>query len=92
MPDKGRGVVILDKATYVLEMTELISDRNKFEIITDRIDRYTRKMEDKLNNFFREIKSSVDISEEVHRGLLSSGSSPGILYGLPKIQKLDFTT
>ena len=91
-PDKSRGVVILDKTTYVLKMTELIPDRSKFEIITDPIDRYTRRMEDKLNNFLRKIRSSFDISEEVYKGLLSSGSSPDILYGLPKIHKPDFTT
>ena len=68
-PDMGRGVVILDKATYVLKMTEL-RDRSKCESITDSIDRYTRRMEDELNNFLRKIRSSFDISEEVYKGLL----------------------
>ena len=91
-PDKGRGVVIHDKPTYVLKMTELISDSIKFEIITDTIDRYTRRMKDKLNNFLHKIRSGFDISEEVYKGLLSSGSSPSILFGLLKIHKPDFAT
>ena len=47
-PDKGRGVVLLDKDTYVTKVSELISYRTKFQIISESIDKYTRKMEDKL--------------------------------------------
>ena len=45
-PDKGRGVVVLDRNTYVNKINELISDRTKFELISAPVDRYTRKIED----------------------------------------------
>ena len=84
-PDKGRGVVLLDKAIYLSKITELIADKTKFETISDAPDIYTRKMEDKLNNFLRKIRNFIDISSDVFKGLFASGSAPGILYGLPKI-------
>ena len=36
-PDKGRGIVVLDKSQYVDSMNNIISDRSKFEIISDDI-------------------------------------------------------
>ena len=60
-PDKGRGVVVLDKNTYVSKINELISDRTKFELISAPVHRYTRKIEDKLNNFLHKIKDSIDV-------------------------------
>ena len=35
-PDKGRGVVVLDRNTYDTKINELISDRTKFELISAR--------------------------------------------------------
>ena len=41
-PDKGRGVVLLDKCTYIESMTKLIADRTKFEPITLSVQKYTK--------------------------------------------------
>ena len=51
-PDKGRGVVILDKLTYVNHVENLVSDRSKFEIVSESMEKLTLKVEDKINNFF----------------------------------------
>ena len=91
-PDKGRIVVVLDRNTYVNKIDELISDRTKFELISAPVHRYTRKIEDKLNNFLRKIKDSIDCPSETFKKFFASGSGPGILYGLPKIHKHDFGT
>ena len=48
------------------------------------------KIEDKINNFLRKLKDSASLSSENYFKLYASGSSPGILYGLPKIHKPDF--
>ena len=89
-PDKGRGVVLMDKAIYLSKITELIADRTKFETISDAPDKYTIKMEDKLNNFLHKIRNCIDIPSDVFKVFFASGSAPGILYGLPKIHKTDF--
>ena len=73
-------------------MLELISDRAKYEEIGESIFKYTLRIEDKINNFLRKLKKSSILSENVFRSLLSTGTAPGILYGLPKIHKPDFST
>ena len=84
-PDEGRAVVILDKSPYIDNILPIISDRSKFEPINDSIQKFTLKIEDKVNYFLRKLKNSDVISAETCGKLLASGSSPGILYGLSKI-------
>ena len=33
-PDKGRGIVLLDRSTYINKITEIISDETKFELLS----------------------------------------------------------
>ena len=54
-PDKGRGLVILDKSTYIELITSIVSDATKFSVVDVQIDKYTRKIEDKLNNFLKSV-------------------------------------
>ena len=42
-PDKGRGVILLNKDTYINSMTKIVSDRTKFEQIPLSFDKYTQK-------------------------------------------------
>ena len=54
-PDKGRRVVVLDKSTYLLKMSQIISDACKFEAIYVPLDKYTRTIKDIVNNFLHKI-------------------------------------
>ena len=47
-------------------------------------------MEDKVNNFLRKVQNVLTLPNL--KELFASGSSPGILYGLPKIHKPDFSS
>ena len=87
-PDKGHGVVIMDKTMYIEKMLNILNDKNKFIQIKD-IDPllYTLRNEDKLNNRINNFKRKGLITEELASKLTTSGSSPGIMYGLPKIHK-----
>ena len=89
-PDKGRGVVLVDRSLYVEKMTTLISDGNKFSEICESIQTVSLRVEDKINNFLRKLKNLSYINENVYKKLFVSGTGPGILYGLPKIHKIDF--
>ena len=71
-------------------MIDLISDRTKFENISISIKKYTLKIEYKINIFLRKLKDENIISSETYSKFYTTGSSPGILYGLPKIHKPDF--
>ena len=91
-PDKGRGVVVLNRSDYINSMESIISDTSKFKPIEEPMDKFTLRIEDKINRFLLKIKNMKKITSEVYDKLRSTGSSPGILYGLPKIHKPDFAT
>ena len=86
-PDKGKGVVILDKKDYIDKVNVILTDTTKFVKLDIDPFSYILKLEDKLNRLLRTLKDKV-ISLETYRYLFASGSVPGILYGLPKIHKL----
>ena len=91
-PDKGNGVVVVDRCRYVESMLKIISDPSKFEEIRVPIHKYTIKIEDKINNFLRKLKGCKLLSDEFYKKMFTSGSGPGILYGLPKVHKPNFCT
>ena len=84
-PDKGRGVVILNRNDYHNKLQTILDDRSKFKEINTDAPTHLLKMEDKLNRLLRSIKTSI--GEAVYNTLTISGSVAGYLYGLPKIHK-----
>ena len=86
-PDKGKGVVILDRSSYNDKMETIVSDQSKFSVVTEPILKTIRQVEDKINRLLSKLKSLRMITNEVYKQLYVSGSTPGILYGLPKIHK-----
>ena len=87
-PDKGRGVVLLDRADYTSKMNEILQDTSKFtKLIYSDIHKLARKIEDKVSRFINNLASLNVIDPIQSRSLKPSGSSPAILYGLPKIHK-----
>ena len=91
-PDKGRGVVIINKCDYISSMLKIISDTTKFKVINDNINVYSLKIEDQVNRFLLKLKKLNLISDDNYNKLHVSGSGPGVLYGLPKIHKVDFAS
>ena len=89
-PDKGKGVVILDRSQYVSSMENIIADTSKFKLISEPIHKFTTRIEDKINNFLRKLRTSELLSDDLYKRLYVSGSGPGVLYGLPKIHKPNF--
>lgn len=83
-PDKGRGVVILNKSDYVRRMNEILSDSSTFQQIKED---ETIKQENRLNRKLSELKNSGFITEEDYKYAKARGSLPARLYGLPKIHK-----
>ena len=87
-PDKGRGVVILDKDDYMKKVKDILSDCSKFSLIKEPIHKVLLQVEDKVNRLLVKLKKSAAITAEVYNELYVSGSTPGVVYGLPKIHKL----
>ena len=55
-PDKGRGVVILDRPSCVEKMEAIVSDHSKFSNVTDPILMTIRQVEDKINRLVNKLK------------------------------------
>ena len=83
-PDKGRGVVVMDKNDYISKMNVILSDRTKF---TPRFDDPTLKRENSLKRLLLRLKNEHLISDAFYNTARPTGSAPGRLYGLPKMHK-----
>ena len=85
-PDKGRGVVVMDRADYLRKMYTIIDDPSTFRAIdTDT----TMKNEDRLTRILGDLKKEEFISEGEYSLALPVGAMPARLYGLPKLHKKD---
>ncbi|XP_037794095.1 uncharacterized protein LOC119589567 [Penaeus monodon] len=63
----------------------ILNDHTKFKRITAEVSTHLLYLEDKLNRLLHTIKSSISVS--TYNLLMTSGSRPGTLYGLPKVHK-----
>ena len=83
-PNKGSGVVILDRKLYNNVIEEIISDTSKFEKLNEDP---TLKREASLQRFFRKLKQKNFFNEIEYDKLYLSGSAPARIYGTPKMLK-----
>ena len=83
-PDKGNGVVILDRKLYNNAIEEIISDTSKFEKLNEDP---TLKREASLQRFLRKLKQKYVFNEIEYDKLYPSGSAPARIYGTPKMHK-----
>jgi len=86
-PDKGNGVVILNKADYNTSLMSIISDTNKFKLLEDDP---TLKREGQLKRFLPKLKKNYKkdfFSTKEYDRIYPKGSVPARIYGLPKMHK-----
>ena len=83
-PDKGRGVVLMDRDQYLEKMYEIISDQSTFKQVN--IDT-TLTTEDRLRRTLIRLKEEKFISEQEYNLARPIGVRPARLYGLPKLHK-----
>ena len=84
-PDKGNGIVVMNKEDYISKANELLSDSTKFKVLANDNTVY---LENKLNRLLLNLKKNGYITNECYLSLHASGSKPGSFYGLPKIHKM----
>ena len=83
-PDKGNGVVILDRTLYNNAIEEIILDTSKFEKLSEDP---TLKHEASLQRFLRKLKQKNLFTEVEYDKLYPSGCAPAHIYGTPKMRK-----
>ena len=70
-------------------MLRIVTDITKFRKLDTSIHTISHKIEDKINRFLRKLKDRGFIDDYTYTSLYVTGSTPGILYGLPKIHKAE---
>ena len=87
-PDKGRGVVLMNKSDYTSKMQSILSDSSKFVRCSSQ-DAYklALRAEDKILRLLRSMKNKKVLHPSTYEDIHPVGSGPGILYGLPKVHK-----
>ena len=84
-PDKGSGVVILDRQDYSKMILDILSDSSKFQKLNHDP---TVKREGSLQRFLLKLKKKGQFSKEEYEKIYPSGSTTAKIYGLPKMHKL----
>ncbi|BHF85905.1 hypothetical protein SprV_1002908000 [Sparganum proliferum] len=85
-PDKGTGVVIMNRSDYVAKIQAILSDEKKFRK-GDKEKDCTEEVETKLTDCLRRLHTGGHISDRDLEQLRSVGTHIPRLYGLPKIHK-----
>ncbi|CAI2738781.1 unnamed protein product [Dicrocoelium dendriticum] len=85
-PDKGAGIVVLNKADYLRKMHEILADDTKFSKIIGEKDK-TKQIENQICNSLKKLRDEGFISEGVYENLRPVGTAIPRLYGLPKTHK-----
>jgi len=85
-PDKGNGVVILNKSDYNDKMLHILNDKSKFQSTTN--DNNLSNLR-KFQGFLFRLKKKKSLSEEDYARIRPTSAATPTLYGLPKIHKQD---
>ena len=88
--DKGDNVVIVSREVYVERMIDLLADTSKFQLLPFKKSnqlRYILNLEAAIKSALSPLLKRKAISQETFDHLVPSHSSPGIMYGLPKVHK-----
>ena len=88
-PDKGSGVVIIDKSDYDTKLLDILGDSTKFEKLATHTNklRLILKLETKLTRLLGNLKRLQVITRDLYDKLRPIGSYLGRMYGLPKTHK-----
>lgn len=87
-PDKGSGVVILNKSDYIHKMSLILKDTNTFVALGPALSHdKTNRNEAKLQKYLLSLVKSNNLPREVYNTIRPTGSQRPRLYGLPKVHK-----
>ena len=84
-PDKGEGVIILNKGDYVKMINDLIEDKSKFKLL-NKDPTITRQT--KLQKYLCSLKKKQIFNDVEYKQLYPVGSKVARIYGTPKTHKL----
>lgn len=84
-PDKGNGVVLMDRCSYVSKMNDILKNESKFKVDIKQKDR-SKKLSSSVNDLVKRLQNLQILRPEQARCFTRSSQIPR-LYGLPKLHK-----
>ena len=84
-PDKGNGVVIMNRKDYICGTNNIINDRFKFKLLAEDP---TSLREGQLQRFLRKLKNEEFFNDDVYKSVYPTGSRPARMHDLPKLHKM----
>ena len=89
-PDKGSGVVILNKSDYIQKMGYILDDKTKF-FNMGSVDQHdnTAKTEQKLQKRLLDLVNQKILTRDIYDRIRPTGSQRPRMYGLPKMHRED---
>ncbi|CAH8435813.1 unnamed protein product [Dicrocoelium dendriticum] len=85
-PDKGAGIVLMDRSDYISKMYAILSDGTKFRRVDNENDK-TQAIERSITKLLRCLKQENVIDSDIFEYTRPSGTVIPRLYGLPKVHK-----
>jgi len=81
-PDKGQGVVIMDKEDYHTKMLNILDDPTKFKKLGHASSNdNTGRIERSLQDYLRKLKNTKEIDDDTYQKVRPSGSTRPRMYG-----------
>jgi hypothetical protein len=85
-PDKGAGIVLMDRTDYTSKMEVILSDNSKFQKMEREKDK-TKPIEKAISKVLCQMKMKGIIDASTFERLHPTGTTIPRLYGLPKVHK-----
>ena len=91
-PDKGSGVVIMNKSDFILKMNFILQNNSNFENFgpSSEFDN-TAKIEAHIQRPLLQLKKEGLLQSNIYSRIRPTGSKRPHMYGLPKIYKQDLS-
>ena len=87
-PDKGSGVVILNRSDYIHKTGNILDDKTKFlNMGSVNLHDHTAKNEQKLQKHLLDLVNQNTLARDVYDRIQPTGSQGPRMYGLPKTHK-----
>ena len=79
-PNKGNGVVILNKDDYNKKMDAILSDTSKFQLLNEGPVKVTLQRENQVKSLLKKLKAANSLNEKTYSELYPTGSRIQVYY------------
>ena len=87
--DKGNGVVLMDRSYYVEQMNVILSG-SQFKLLDNNdVDKVVKVLDEKVKDVLNMAVKNKELDSGLAHRLKPRGARIPLLYGLPKVHKLD---